>query len=270
MPKRSVFFISDWTGITAETLGLSLLAHFAGLDYRQVRLPFIDNEDKARDALARIAVVQAEDGARAILVLTLVNPQIRRMFESSSALSLDLFGTFIEPLAVELNMSPTQTVGMSHRAASNEYLRRIEAINYTLSHDDGITPAGMQQADVILVGVSRSGKTPTSLYLAMQFGVCAANCPLIPEDLERMELPSELAGHRHKLFGLTIDPERLHRIRDERRPGSRYSALDNCRQEVRLAETLMRREDIPWLDSTTRSVEEISSMILQRLKLKER
>jgi [pyruvate, water dikinase]-phosphate phosphotransferase / [pyruvate, water dikinase] kinase len=270
MPKRSVFFISDWTGITAETLGMSLLAHFDGVELRQVRLPFIDSQEKAQDALSLIASAQKEDGARSILVLTLVNPEIRQMFESSGSLCLDLFGTFIQPLSVEFGQLPTQAVGMSHRAIGSEYLNRIDAINYTLNHDDGLTPASLENADVVLVGVSRSGKTPTCLYLALQFGVRAANCPLIPEDLDRMTLPGDLAGHRNKLFGLTIDPERLHRIRGERRPDSHYASLDNCRNEVRQAETLMRREGIPWLDSTTRSVEEISAMILQQLKLKGR
>lgn len=268
MPKRSVFFISDWTGITAETLGLSLLAHFDGIEFRQIRLPFIDTPQKAREALMRIDVAREEDGAKPVLVLTLVNPEIRTLFEASNALCLDLFGTFIQPLALELGVPATQAVGMSHRAASTDYLNRIDAINYTLGHDDGITPSGLKKADVVLVGVSRSGKTPTSLYLAMQFGIRAANCPLIPEDLDRMTLPEGLAECRGKLFGLTIEPERLSRIRSERRPDSRYASLDNCRNEVRQAEMLMKRESIPWLDSTSRSVEEISSMILQQIKLR--
>jgi regulator of PEP synthase PpsR (kinase-PPPase family) len=266
MPKRSVFFISDWTGITAETLGASLLAHFDGVEFRQTRLPFIDDMEKAHAALARIAAAQIEDGARPILLLTMVNPEFRHLFEASEGLCLDLFGTFIQPLSQELGVPPSQAVGMSHRAIGSDYLNRIDAINYTLGHDDGQTASGMESAEVILVGVSRSGKTPTSLYLAMQFGIRVANCPLIPEDLDRMALPAELLPERSKLFGLTIEPERLHRIRSERRPGSHYASLDNCRHEIRRAETLMRREGIPWLDSTSKSVEEIASLILQQLK----
>jgi regulator of PEP synthase PpsR (kinase-PPPase family) len=268
MPKRSVFFISDWTGITAEMLGLSLLAHFDGIHFRHFRLPFIDSMDKAREALVRIAEAQAEDGARPILILTLVSSEVRAVFENSGALCLDLFGTFIRPISDEVGMQPIQAVGMSHRASNTGYADRISAINYTLSHDDGLTPAGLDEADVVLVGVSRSGKTPTSIYLAMQFGMRAANYPIIPEDMERMALPAELLQYRHKLFGLTIDPERLSKIRNERRPNSKYAALDNCRKEVKGAETLMRREDIAWLDSTSRSVEEIASMVLQQIKPK--
>ncbi len=270
MPKRSVFFISDGTGITAETLGLSLLAHFEGVAFHQVRLPFIDSAEKARAALTRIAAAQAEDGTRPILVVTMVSAELRALFEQSGALCLDLFGTFIRPLAAELGLEPSHDTGMARRIASNQYRQRIDAINYTLGHDDGLTPLGLDDAEIILVGVSRSGKTPTCLYLAMQFGIRAANYPLIPEDLERMALPEELTRQRAKLFGLSIDPERLHRIRSERRRDSQYAAVDNCRQEVRAAETLMRREGIPWLDSTTRSVEEIATMILQQARLKER
>jgi regulator of PEP synthase PpsR (kinase-PPPase family) len=159
-------------------------------------------------------------------------------------------------------------MGRSHVIADQErYNRRIEAINYTLAHDDGQMNKGLNEADVILVGVSRSGKTPTSLYLAMQFGIKAANYPLIPEDFDRGELPEVLQTMRHKLFGLSIAPERLSQIRNERRPGSRYASISNCTQEIAAAENMMRREGIKWLSSTTRSIEEISATILAELKL---
>lgn len=268
MPKRSVFFISDGTGITAETLGLSLLAHFDGITFRQFRFPFTDSPEKARAVLPHIAAAKTEDGDRPILVMTIVSPEIRKVLEGSGALFLDLFGTFIHPLSAELGQPPAQGTGMARSTSTDEYHDRIDAIHYTLGHDDGITEAGLGEADVVLVGVSRSGKTPTSLYLAMQFGIRAANYPLIPEDLDRMALPGELSQHRHKLFGLTIEPDRLHRVRNERRPNSQYASLENCRREIRAAEMLMRREGIPWLDSSSRSVEEISTMILQQMKLK--
>lgn len=266
MPKRSVFFISDWTGVTAETLGASLLAHFDGIEFSRTRLPFINDQAKAEAARVRLQMAQVKDGVRPIVLLTMVSSELQSIIESSGAFCLDLFGTFIRPLAEELQVKPSQAVGMSHRATSNHYLNRMDAINYALSHDDGQSTTDLDRAEVILVGVSRSGKTPTSLYLAMQFGVHASNCPLTPEDLERMTLPAELNAQRSKLFGLSIAPERLHRIRSERRPGSRYASLENCRREVRQAETLMRRENIPWIDSTSKSVEEIASLILQQRK----
>jgi [pyruvate, water dikinase]-phosphate phosphotransferase / [pyruvate, water dikinase] kinase len=177
---------------------------------------------------------------------------------------LDLFETFVVPLEQELGMKSTHTIGRFHTVSdSAQYKSRIEAINFALAHDDGQLASGLPQAEVILVGVSRSGKTPTSLYLAMQYGVKAANYPLIPEDFERGELPGALLPHRDRLFGLTIGPERLAEVRRERRPNSRYASLENCLYEVTQAERLMRREAIRWLSSTTKSIEEIAATIMQ-------
>lgn len=266
---RTVFFISDGTGITAETLGHSLLAQFPETRFRQVRAPFIDDIDKAIDCATQIREAAQEDGARPLVFSTLVNPDTVAALRKADALFMDLFERFIEPLETELGQRSTHAVGRFHGVAeSNDYKRRIEAINFALAHDDGVSSDGeLEEADVILVGVSRSGKTPTSLYLAMQFGVKAANYPLIPEDFERNKLPGELHKYRVKLFGLTIAPERLSQIRQERRPNSRYASLDNCRYEIESAQRLMRRENIRWLDSTTKSIEEISATILQTVRL---
>lgn len=269
-PPRTVFFISDGTGITAETLGHSLLAQFPEFNFRQVRMPFVDDLDKAIDCGRQIREAARKDGMRPIVFSTLVNPETIRGMQGIDALFVDLFEQFIGPLEAELGMRSTHAVGRFHGIAdSQNYKARIEAINYAMAHDDGVSSDGeLADADVILVGVSRSGKTPTSLYLAMQFGVKAANYPLIPEDFERNKLPGELNNHRRKLFGLTIAPERLVQIRQERRPNSRYASLDNCRYEIDAAQKMMRRENIPWLDSTTKSIEEISAIILQAVRLK--
>lgn len=267
---RTVFFISDGTGITAETLGHSLLAQFPEFNFRQVRMPFVDDLDKAIDCGRQIREAARKDGMRPIVFSTLVNPETIRGMQGIDALFVDLFEQFIGPLEAELGMRSTHAVGRFHGIAdSQNYKARIEAINYAMAHDDGVSSDGeLADADVILVGVSRSGKTPTSLYLAMQFGVKAANYPLIPEDFERNKLPGELNNHRRKLFGLTIAPERLVQIRQERRPNSRYASLENCRYEIDAAQKMMRRENIPWLDSTTKSIEEISAIILQAVRLK--
>lgn len=268
-PTRTVFFISDGTGITAETLGHSLLAQFPDANLRQVRIPFVDDLDKALDAARQIREAREADGVRPIVFSTLVNPQPESGLLDADALFVDLFDQFIVPLEAELGQRSTHTVGRFHGIAeSQDYKARIEAINFAMAHDDGISSDGeLADADVILVGVSRSGKTPTSLYLAMQFGVKAANYPLIPEDFERNKLPGELHRYRGKLFGLTIAAERLSQIRQERRPNSRYAAMENCRFEIEAAQKLMRRENIPWLDSTTKSIEEISATILQAVRL---
>ena len=266
--RRTVFFVSDGTGITAQMLGHSLLTQFEGVEFNQVTLPFVDSTEKAQECLSRIEGEAANGGGQPIVFSTLVNQDAREVIRQAKALFIDFFETFIDPLEAGLGVKSSHTIGRSHSAMDKkEYQQRIEAINFAMAHDDGASNRELGQADVILIGVSRSGKTPTSLYLALQFGVKAANYPLIPEDFQRDKLPEALRLHKPKLFGLTIAPERLHEIRKERRPDSRYAALDNCRYEVEEAETLMRREGIHSINSTTKSIEEIATTILRELRI---
>ena len=268
MSHRTVFFVSDGTGITAETFGNSILAQFP-VKARHVRRPFVDTVEKARQVRDEIGGAARAEGQRPIVFITLANDDVRDVIASPACagLVLDMIRTFVEPLEQEFGIRSNHRVGrFSDTARSQEYHERIEAINFSLAHDDGQSARNLEAADVILVGVSRSGKTPTSLYLAMQHGIKAANYPLIPEDFDRGRLPGPLAPHRTKCFGLTIDPERLAQIRHERRPGSRYAALDNCRYEVAAAESMMRREGIGWLSSTHKSIEEIATTILRDLR----
>jgi len=267
MPNRTVFFVSDGTGITAETFGNSILNQFATKP-RHVRRPFIDSVDKAHQVVREINHTTEVEGKRPIVFITLVDREVLAIVKDlSKGLVLDMFNTFIEPLEAEFGMTSNHRVGrFSDVAKSQEYTDRIEAINFSLAHDDGQSAKNLEQADVILVGVSRSGKTPTSLYLAMQHGIKAANYPLIPDDFERGKLPSMLAPHKKKCFGLTIDPDRLNQIRHERRPNSKYSSIENCRYEVNEAEAMMRREGIAWLSSTHKSIEEIATTILRDIR----
>ena len=263
---RTVFFVSDGTGITAETFGHAVLTQF-DLRFRQVRLPFIDTLDKAYDAARRINDNFAIDNQAPIVFSTLVKPELSDVIRKCKGMHMDLIQTFVAPLEQELGVKSTHTIGRSHNIVdSEEYKNRIEAINFSLAHDDGQSHKNLSAADVILVGVSRSGKTPTSLYLAMQYGIKAANYPLIPDDFERGKLPSSLPPFRAKIFGLSITPERLSEIRHERRAGSKYASLENCRYEVNEAELMMKREGIRWLSSTTKSIEEIATTILQEIK----
>ncbi|MFZ6748417.1 posphoenolpyruvate synthetase regulatory kinase/phosphorylase PpsR [Undibacterium sp. Ren11W] len=264
--NRTVFFVSDGTGITAETFGHSVLTQF-DLKFKQVRLPFIDTMDKAYEAARKINDAYHAEGNRPIVFSTLVQAQLADVVFKANGMHMDLIQTFVAPLEHELGVKSTHTVGRSHNIAdSEEYKNRIEAINFSLAHDDGQSNKNLSTADVILVGVSRSGKTPTSLYLAMQYGIKAANYPLIPDDFERGRLPSVLPEFKAKMFGLSIAPERLCEIRNERRPGSKYAALENCRYEVNEAEAMMKREGIRWLSSTAKSIEEIATTILQEIK----
>ena len=266
--ERTVFIVSDGTGITAETFSHSVLSQFDSVQFKQVRVPFVDTLEKADLVVQRINHVANTQEGQPIAFITLVDPVISARIKTANALFLDLFAGFVEPLEHSLGIRSSHSVGKSHKGGSStQYRNRIDAINYSLAHDDGQFIKGLAQADVILVGVSRCGKTPTSLYLAMQYGVKAANFPLIPEDFERGTLPKTLHPHRAKLFGLTIQPERLSEVRKERRPGSQYATLEQCRYEVDQAERLMRIETIPSLSTTTKSIEEISTTILQEIKL---
>jgi regulator of PEP synthase PpsR (kinase-PPPase family) len=269
LSSRTIFYVSDGTGITAEVLGKGLLSQFEGINFRQIRFPFVDNPEKAAECLNRIREVREQDGIRPLVVMTMMNPEINALLRQGDALFLDLFEVFIAPLEKELGVKSAHTVGRSHGQAGHEYINRIAAMNFAIAHDDGVSDADLKNADVILVGVSRCGKTPTSLYLSMQFGLRAANYPLIPEDFERDRLPDTVLPFRDKLFGLTIAPEQLHKIRQERRPGSNYAALDTCRQEVASAERMMRREGIEWFDMTSKSIEEIAVQIIQAINKKE-
>ena len=267
MPHRTVFFISDGTGITAETFGNAILAQFE-MKTRHVRLPFIDSADKAHQAVRQINHTAEVENVKPIVFTTLVNMEVLEVIRAGcKGMLLDMFGTFVHPLEEELGIKSHHRVGrFSDASKSKEYHDRIEAINFSLAHDDGQSNRDLESAEVILVGVSRSGKTPTSLYLAMQHGMKAANYPLIPEDFERRQLPPALVAHRKKIFGLSIHPDRLSEIRSERRPNSKYASLDNCRHEVSEAESMMRRSGIRWLSTTSKSIEEIATTILQEIK----
>ena len=267
MHQRTIFFVSDGTGITAETFGNAILAQFE-LAPRRVRLPFTDTVDKAHQVVRQINHTAELEGNKPIVFTTLVNMDVLKVIqEGCKGMLLDMFGTFVHPLETELGVKSHHRVGrFSDISKSKEYDDRIEAINYSLAHDDGQSHKNLNDADVILVGVSRSGKTPTTLYLAMQHGLKAANYPLIPEDFDRRQLPPALVPFKKKIFGLTISPERLSEIRSERRPDSRYASLQNCRMEVGEAEAMMRRAGIRWLSSTTKSIEEIATTILQEVR----
>lgn len=262
---RPVFYVSDGTGITAETIGHSLLTQFADTRFVTDRIPFVDSPERAREVAERIRETGLSHGTRPIVVNSCVDPQLSALVGESGALMLDVFAPFIEPLEAELGQIRQSRVGQAHGIADFEtYHRRINAMNYALTHDDGIA-INYDEADLVLVAVSRAGKTPTCVYLALHYGVSAANYPLTDEDLEHDRLPARLRAHRGKLFGLTIDPVRLQQIRQERRPNSHYAKLETCRHEVSAAEALFRAERIPVLSTTHTSIEEISSKVLTTL-----
>lgn len=263
MTERTVFFLSDQTGVTAETLGHSLLTQFDGHEFRQVTLPFIDSDDKAREAVGKIDAAADTDEARPIVFSTLVQDELRSIVREAKGLHLDIFDVFLDPLEDELQQKSTHTAGRAHGMSDIEsYMKRIEATNFALANDDGGITRNYEMADVILIGVSRSGKTPTCLYLALQYGVYAANFPLTDEELDKGTLPDILVGQKERLFGLTIAPTRLQQIRKERRALGKYSSAQQVRYELREAQKLFKKYNIPHVDTTEFSIEEIASRIL--------
>ena len=271
MARRTVFFLSDQTGVTAETLGHSLLTQFDEHQFDQITLPFIDTIDKAEAAVRQINAVATEQAVRPIIFSTLVHEDLRQRFMQASGLFLDFFNTFLGPLEQELQTKSSHTVGRAHGMQdSGAYDRRIAATNFALSYDDGGRVQGYDRADVILIGVSRSGKTPTCLYLALTYSVLAANYPLAGNELESGTLPKALQPYRDKLYGLTISPERLVQIRKERRAVGRYASSQQVSFELRTAEALFKRWQIPFVDTTRFSIEEISSTILSKTNVERR
>jgi len=256
MEELTVFFVSDHTGVTAEAVGESLLSQFSGLECKTLTVPFIDTPDKARVLAERV-----RQAGPAIIVSTLTDPHIRAALRACGVPVFDVFESFSEPLAAFLGIPLTAASGQVH-SMNKHYDTRMHAVNFALAVDDGLQPERLGEADLVLVGVSRAGKTPVSLYIALQYGKKTANYPLTPEDLEAGELPAVLLAHREKLRGLTLSPERLSQIRNERLPGSRYASPENCRREIRIAEQLLAAAGVPMIDSTRRSVEEIAALIV--------
>lgn len=269
--KRTAFFISDGTGITAEALGQSLLAQFENIRFEKLTRPYIDSSEKAHTIVQQINRAAEQDGQRPIIFDTVVNKEIRQIIAASNGYMVDIFATFLSPLEAELAADSSYSVGKSHSIENNSgYKDRIDAVHFAMDNDDGARTHFYDKADLILVGVSRCGKTPTCLYMALQYGIRAANYPLTEEDMERLQLPASLKPFKGKIFGLTIDADRLSAIRNERKPNSRYASFDQCDFEVREVEAMFRRENIPFINSTHFSVEEIAAKILVEMSIERR
>ncbi|WP_295538438.1 pyruvate, water dikinase regulatory protein [uncultured Thiohalocapsa sp.] len=265
--KRTVYFVSESTGITAETMGLSLLSQFDTVDFEQVYMPYINTEARARALCQRMNEAHARDDVRPIVFATMLDEEIAAILKQGDCFYLELFEHFVEPLSVELGVAPSRESGRSHAITKpSSYTKRIEAINFAMANDDGVRPDNFRHADVVLVGVSRSGKTPTCLYLAMHYGLRAANHPITEEDFERGDLPPEVIDARAHVYGLTIDAQRLQAIREERRRGSAYASAERCRRDIREAQTMFRRHNISVLNTSNQSIEEIAAQILRAMK----
>jgi len=267
--ERNVFFLSDRTGITAELLGQALLTQFETVKFKTRTLPYIDDTEKAQEAVAIINESNNHNGQQPLVFSTIVQPDIQKILHTSKAIIIDIFECFIAPLEAALGAHSAQRIGKKLSSATREaYDNRMHAVNFSLNTDDGMSTSKYETADIILIGVSRCGKTPTALYMAMQFGILAANYPFVEADLENFGLPEWMEAYRGKLFGLVITPQRLHEIRTVRKPNTQYASLEQCEYEVEKMNQIYRREKVNTIDTTSRSIEEIATQIIARAGLR--
>jgi regulator of PEP synthase PpsR (kinase-PPPase family) len=267
--KRTVFYISDSTGITAETLGHSLITQFPQFEFEQVAIPYINSLTRAHEVASQINEASQINQTKSIVFSTLVKPEIRNAFIACDCLFMDFFDILIGPLEEELQSKYAQDIGKFHTISNvKAYDARIAAIEFALKTDDGVNTKDYSNAELILLGVSRSGKTPTCLYLALKFGIFAANYPLTEEDLAADGLPAELLIYKNKLFGLLITPERLQQIRHQRMPNSKYSSLEQCQRELKITKQMLNNAAVPYLESTSFSIEELAAQIMVQKALK--
>lgn len=268
MQKRIVFFISDSTGITAQTLGQSVLSQFEKINFEQHVIPYVDSVTKAEHALERVNLAAAQSGSKPIVFDTLLDETVARVLNEANCQRFNMLETYIKPLEIELESASSHTIGRAHGQSNKQrYDSRIDAVHFAMNNDDGARTDYYDMADIILTGVSRCGKTPTCLYLALQHGIYAANYPITEDDLEQMDLPAVLKPFKGKIFGLTIQPERLTKIRNERKSNSRYASMRQCQMEVAEVEAMYRRLGLQSIDVTVLSIEEIAASILDQTSL---
>ena len=266
---QEVIFISDSTGITIDSLGQSLFTQFPGIDFKKTVFPFVSDQNEAERVIRYIQDISDNDKRSPLVFTSLADENIKTIFTSKGITVFDIFSTFIPAMEAHLNTSSSHAIGETHGVGSStQYIQRIEALNFALSHDDGMKSNDLERADIILTGVSRSGKTPTCLYLAMHYNLKAANYPLADSDFEESSLPQAISSYQDRLFGLTISPQQLCKIREERKPNSKYASYEQCQYEISQAETIYNNIRLPYLNTTAISIEEIATTIIQRLHLK--
>jgi [pyruvate, water dikinase]-phosphate phosphotransferase / [pyruvate, water dikinase] kinase len=260
-----VFFLSDSTGISAETMGNALLIQFPDLRFERRLIPFISSVEEARRVVAILDAAAAGPITPLAFSTTAVE-EVRQELLRSKCPLIDFFGMHMESVESILGAKGVRVAARLHGMGDvKRYNTRMAAVEYAIEHDDGQSMRALDKADVILLAPSRCGKTPTTMYLALQHGIFVANYPLVDEDFATAELPRPVRGLPERCFGLTTTPARLSQVRHERRPNSRYASLEQCTYELRQAEAMFRNHRLPVINSATKSVEEMSTVILQAL-----
>jgi [pyruvate, water dikinase]-phosphate phosphotransferase / [pyruvate, water dikinase] kinase len=267
-PPIPVFFLSDSTGITAETMGNALLIQFPDLRFERRLIPFISTIDEAR-RVVKVLDTAAAGPVTPLAFSTAAVEEVRHELSHTKCPLIDFFDLHMERVESILGTKGIRVAARLHGMGDvKRYNTRMAAVEYAIEHDDGQSMRALDKADVILIAPSRCGKTPTTMYLALQHGIFVANYPLVDEDFETAELPRPVRGLRDRCFGMLTTPARLSQVRHERRPNSRYASLAQCTYELRQAEAMYRNHRLPVINSSTKSVEEMSTVILQTLNHK--
>ena len=267
-PPIPVFFLSDSTGITAETMGNALLIQFPDLRFERRLIPIISTIDEAR-RVVKVLDTAAAGPVTPLAFSTAAVEEVRHELSHTKCPLIDFFDLHMERVESILGTKGIRVAARLHGMGDvKRYNARMAAVEYAIEHDDGQSMRALDKADVILIAPSRCGKTPTTMYLALQHGIFVANYPLVDEDFETAELPRPVRGLRDRCFGMLTTPARLSQVRHERRPNSRYASLEQCTYELRQAEAMYRNHRLPVINSSTKSVEEMSTVILQTLNHK--
>ncbi|VAW33202.1 Phosphoenolpyruvate synthase regulatory protein [hydrothermal vent metagenome] len=263
--SKDIYYISDSTGILAINLGQALICQFPEVNFHEEKFPFINTRAAARSTLNYI--LKQSGGRQPLIFSTLVDPKIRKIFDHPQVELFDICGGFLNRLEDCLETKAMMMPGFARQVDNVSMARRAEAINYCLSHDDGTKLDEYDEAEVILLGVSRAGKTPVSVYLSTQMGLKSANYPLTSSDLDSYSLPDAIRRNRKQAVGLTTSPELLQSMRQKRYPDSKYASRAVCRQELQQAQQIFMKYNLPTINTADKSIEELAAQISQEIGL---
>ena len=269
MHTYNLHLVSDSTGETVNTIARACIVQFEGVEVEEHIWPMVRTKKQLEDICAEI---EAEPG---LVMFTLLDGALRNQLQSFCRgvriPCISVLDPFIAAFGSYLGVESRGLPGRQH-AMDSEYFDRIDAMNFVMHHDDGQAVGNLKEAQVILVGVSRTSKTPTCVYLANR-GIKAANVPIVPN----APLPEALTNAKHALVvGLTEDPVRLVQVRRNRlrmsqdEPDTEYTSLESVKAEVAAARRLFNKHGWPVIDVTRRSIEETAAAVLQLLAQRDR
>jgi len=262
---KDVYYISDSTGILATNLGQALICQFPEVNFSGEKFPFIRTVEDAKKTLAYI--LSRSGGRRPLIFSTIINSDVRKIFDSPEVEFFDAFGHFLDRLETCLETPALREPGFARHLDNVHMAKRVEAIYFCLEHDDGRKVDEFDEADIILLGVSRAGKTPISVYLSTQMGLKSANFPLTSEYLTRYRIPDGIMQNRAKAVGLTTSAQLLNSVREKRYPGSNYAKLSTCIEEIHQAQRIFQKNKIPIISTAGKSIEEAATQVLRELSI---